>query len=125
MQIPPVISVAALISNKNKLLFIKHSYINGYGIPGGGVLPGETLEGALRREIKEETGLSVKDMEYFSSYVSYFKGLPTLTAVYKTNTKGKLVSSAEGKAVWKVPSEVMKNLAYKRTLLTLKEYLDR
>ncbi|BBF45331.1 hypothetical protein lbkm_4098 [Lachnospiraceae bacterium KM106-2] len=33
----------------------------GWGYPGGMVEPGETLEEALHREIKEETGVNVRE----------------------------------------------------------------
>jgi 8-oxo-dGTP diphosphatase len=39
-------------------------YPNTWHLPGGGVnLDGETLEEALRREIKEETGISINKIE--------------------------------------------------------------
>ncbi|MBA7702443.1 NADH pyrophosphatase [subsurface metagenome] len=38
-----------------------HSVIAGF------VEPGETLEGAVRREVQEEVGLTIKDIRYFGS----------------------------------------------------------
>jgi bifunctional NMN adenylyltransferase/nudix hydrolase len=40
-----------------------------YRFIGGFVSPGETFENAARREAKEETGLTVMDLEYMGSFV--------------------------------------------------------
>ena len=36
-----------------------------WGIPGGAIAPDEALEGALVREVREETGLAVTNCELF------------------------------------------------------------
>ena len=38
-----------------------------YSVLAGFVEPGETLEGCVRREVKEEVGIDVQDIEYFGS----------------------------------------------------------
>lgn len=61
----PSVAVGALVFNKEgKLLIIKApKWGNFYSIPGGHVEFGETLEEALKREIKEETGLNVSKIK--------------------------------------------------------------
>ena len=62
----PIVTVGGIILNKNnQILLIKTNKWSGlYGTPGGKVDYGESLETALKREIKEETNLSIKDIHF-------------------------------------------------------------
>ena len=43
----------------NRVFLVKHSYVSGWHLPGGGVEVGENLHEAVAREVREETGLAV------------------------------------------------------------------
>lgn len=62
----PLSTVGALIFNsKDEALMIRtHKWSNLWGIPGGKIKFGETSEDALRREILEETGLKISNIEF-------------------------------------------------------------
>ncbi|MCB1276719.1 NUDIX domain-containing protein [Prosthecobacter sp.] len=62
----PVSTVGALILNKaDEMLLIRtHKWSHRWGIPGGKIKRGETCEDALVREITEETGLALRDIEF-------------------------------------------------------------
>ena len=63
---PPIVTVGGLINNDaGQVLMIRtHKWSNLWGIPGGKIKWGETSVEALRREIKEETDLTVTDIDF-------------------------------------------------------------
>ncbi len=60
-QQQPEPTVGALIFNPQGKLFLVKSYKwgNKYTIPGGHIELGENIKQALKREIKEETGMDI------------------------------------------------------------------
>lgn len=65
---PQHIGTCALLLNSDNRVLLgkrKNSYKSGYyGLPGGRVEVGESLESAIRREILEETGIEVDHCKY-------------------------------------------------------------
>jgi len=66
---------AVVLDDSNKVFLVKHSYVSGWHLPGGGVETGESFGGALRRELLEEgrielTGEPVLHGLFFNSHVS-------------------------------------------------------
>jgi phosphoglycolate phosphatase-like HAD superfamily hydrolase/ADP-ribose pyrophosphatase YjhB (NUDIX family) len=63
---PPVATVGALIFDAagDVLMIQTHKWSDKWGIPGGKIKANEASEDALRREIREETGLELKDVRF-------------------------------------------------------------
>ena len=56
---------AIITDDRGRVLLLKHRFRpgSGWGIPGGYINKGEQAEEALRRELREEAGLEVKDVK--------------------------------------------------------------
>jgi len=64
-----VVTGGAIISDiKGRVLLQQRSDYGDWGLPGGGMNPGETIQETMVREVYEETGLSVNDCEFYAVY---------------------------------------------------------
>ena len=50
---------AMVIDGAGRIFLVKHSYVDGWHLPGGGVETGETLLSALTRELAEEGNIEL------------------------------------------------------------------
>ena len=84
-------AVVIILNDQNELV-LQHRTDGGWGLPGGLMELGESLEETARREVKEETGLTVGELELmgvFSGKDYFLKvangdELYSVTAVYTT-----------------------------------------
>jgi 8-oxo-dGTP pyrophosphatase MutT (NUDIX family) len=64
-----------VLDGDNRVFLVKHSYVSGWHLPGGGVEVGETFGEALKRELMEEgrielSGEPILHGVFFNSYAS-------------------------------------------------------
>jgi phosphoglycolate phosphatase len=112
----PVVTVGALVERDDgRVLLVKtHKWGNRWGLPGGKVDRGETLEAALHREFLEETGLAIHDIEFVVVQESidspeFYRPVHMLLVNYHCRTSGSNVElNDEAEAfLWATPAEAL------------------
>ncbi len=69
-----------ILTYKNEILFIRHSYGLKYNFPGGGIGKSEDPEDGVKREVREELGIDLDKVHYITSLV------PDVAYEYRKNT---------------------------------------
>ena len=62
--------VRVMVREGDAVLLVRHTYIAGWHMPGGGVDPGETFEAAARRELREEAMVEAKGLTLRSLHLN-------------------------------------------------------
>lgn len=86
----PIILAGAtvlILNPKDQLLMILRTDNHCWGLPGGMMEPGESLQETAQRETNEEVGLDVKEMELFGVYSGpdFFYEYPNGDQVYNVS----------------------------------------
>ena len=130
----PEPTVGALIFNpEGKILLIKsHKWRGKYVIPGGHIELGEKMEEALKREIKEETGLDIFDIKFICFQEFIFdnvfwkkKHFIFFDFACKTNSNEVKLNSEAEEFLWVNLEEALKLNLEPYTKRTIEEYLKK
>ncbi len=68
---PITLGVRVMMIQNDQVLLVRHTYIAGWFMPGGGVKRGETSDQAARREAREETGATLNNLKLVGAYTSF------------------------------------------------------
>lgn len=122
----PTVAVGCLIVSDNKVLLVKRKNPPNEGlwaIPGGKVEYGETIEDALKREIKEETGLEISVGELISIVQIIAEGYHYVILDFECKPVGGILSAASDAAAAEyIPFNKLKEI---KTTRTTYEMLER
>jgi ADP-ribose pyrophosphatase YjhB (NUDIX family) len=72
---PTKVGVRLLLVKDEQVLLVRHTYQDGWFMPGGGVKRGETLNQAALREAREEAGVEVKNLHLLGTYTNFSENM--------------------------------------------------
>ena len=105
------LTVLCLVHNEDSYLLqdrVKEDW-KGYTLPGGHIEPGESIVDAVVREMKEETGLTIKSPRLCGVKQFPIEGGRYIVFLFETDQfEGEVVDSDEGKMQWVKTSELLK-----------------
>lgn len=79
---PIRMGVRVIMIKGKKVWLIRHTYLPGWFLPGGGLNKWESLDQAARREAREETGAELGEMNFIGVFTSYIEWKTDHTAVF-------------------------------------------
>jgi len=128
----PEPTVGALIFNGKSKVFLmrSHKWRGNWVLPGGHIELGERMVDALRREVKEETNLDIRDVEFicFQEFICddrFWKPRHFIFFDYACTTDSaevKLNTEAEEYA-WVTLEEALKMPVEHYTMVAIREYM--
>lgn len=130
-QYPEPVVGAFIINKKGELFLIKsHKWKDMFVIPGGHIELGEKMEDALKREIKEETGLDIYAPK-FLCYWEYInedefhtkKHMIFFNFLVNTDNTEVILNEEAQEYVWITPEDSLQLPLNKYTRLTIEKYL--
>ena len=70
---PVRMGVRVVMLQDDKVWLIRHTYLSGWFMPGGGLKRNETLDEAARREAWEETGAELGEISLLGTFTSFIQ----------------------------------------------------
>jgi 8-oxo-dGTP pyrophosphatase MutT (NUDIX family) len=70
---PLTLGVRVMLLQGGQVLLVRHTYIGGWYMPGGGVKRSETLDQAARREAREEAGAELNNISLMGAFSNFIE----------------------------------------------------
>lgn len=86
---------AVVCDERGRVLLLRHVLRkgSGWGVPGGFLKSGEQPEEAIRRELREETGLELDSVEF--AFIRTLKGVRQVEVIFRAAMKANALARVE------------------------------
>ena len=124
MEYTHLVSVAAMVTNGRGEVLLVNSPWRGWEYPGGLIEPGESFEAALKREVREESGVEIEITGFVGICKNVERNIVNIdfTACY---VGGELTTSEESTEVgWFTPEKAMEMITFPLTKKRLANMLS-
>ena len=124
MEYTHLVSVAALVTNEeNQILLVKSPW-RGWEYPGGLIEPGESFEAALKREVREESGVEIEITGFVGICKNVERNIVNIDFAARY-VSGALTTSEESTEVgWFTPEEAFEIITFPLTKKRLANMLS-
>lgn len=114
-------AIVACVDGEGRVLLVKQRsgpFAGAWLLPGGGVDDGETLEEAVRREMREETGCELDDLRHVAAYEvdERTEDFKALVHLYRARASGQPRPESGSAVRWSSPAEPTYHPALRREL---------
>ena len=110
-----LVSVATLVMNDNGKILLVNSPWRGWEYPGGLIESGESFLKALRREVREETGVEIEVLGFVGICKNVERDVVNIDFVSKY-VSGELTTSDEStEVIWAYPDEALELITFPLT----------
>ena len=124
MEYTHLVSVAALVTNDSGQILLVKSPWRGWEYPGGLIEPGESFEVALKREIREESGIEAEITGFVGICKNVERNIVNIDFTARC-IGGSLTTSEESTEVgWYTPEEAMEMITFPLTKKRLANMLS-
>ena len=124
MEYTHLVSVAALVTNDKGEVLLVNSPWRGWEYPGGLIEPGESFEAALKREVREESGIEIEITGFIGICKNVERNIVNIDFAARC-TGGTLTTSEESTEVgWFAPEDAMELITFPLTKKRLANMLS-
>ena len=118
------VSVAALVTNDRGEVLLVNSPWRGWEYPGGLIEPGESFEAALKREVREESGIEIEITGFIGICKNVERNIVNIDFAARC-TGGTLTTSEESTEVgWFTPEHAVEMITFPLTKKRLANMLS-